>query len=47
MIRVMINLVEQDLCGVRIRYCFDLVRRDIFAPGRKIDVEMNVGMYHT
>ena len=47
MIGMMMSLVEQDLCGVRIRYCFDLVRRVIFAPGRKIRVEMNVGMYHT
>ena len=46
MIRVMMNLVEQDLCGGRIRYCFDLVRRDIFVPAWKVDVEINIGMYN-
>ena len=47
MIRVMMNLVEQDVCGGSSRYCFDLVRRDIFAPGWKVDVEINANIYNT
>ena len=47
MIGMMMSLLEQDLCGGGIRYYFDLVRRDNFATGWKVDVEMNVGMYNT
>ena len=43
---MMMDLVKQDLRGVGISYCLDLFGHDIFALGRKIRVEMNVGVYH-
>ena len=43
---MMVDLVKKDLCGVGISYCFDLLGRNAFAPGREIRVKMNIGVYH-
>ncbi len=46
-IRMVMSLVKQDLCGGGIRCYFDLFRRDNFATGWEIGVKVDVGMYNT
>ena len=44
---VLMDLVKQYLRGVGISYSLDLFGQNLFAPGWKVYVEMNVGMYNT
>ena len=36
---VLVDLIEEDLCGVRIVDALNLVGKDLFAPGWKVGVE--------
>ena len=39
------NLGKQNLCGARLCYHFDLVRRDDFAARREVSVKVYVTVY--
>ena len=36
---VLVDLIEEDLCGVRIVDALNLVGKDLFAPGWKVCME--------
>ena len=39
---VLVNLIEEDLCGVGIVYDLNLFGKDLFAPCREISMEEGV-----
>ena len=39
---VLVNLIEEDLCGVGIVNALHLFGKDLFAPGREINMEKDV-----
>ena len=39
---VLVNLIEEDLCGVGIVDALNLFGKDLFAPGREISMEKGV-----
>ena len=41
---VLVNLIEEDLCGVGIVDALNLFGKDLFAPGRKVSMEKGVFM---
>ena len=41
---VLVNLIEEDLCGVGIVDDLNLFGKNLFAPGRKVSTEKGVFM---
>ena len=39
---MLVNLIEKNLCGVGIVSASCLLWKDLFAPGREVDVEKSV-----
>ena len=39
-----VNLVEKDLCGLRIVMALYLLRRDLFPPGGELNVKENIAV---
>ena len=44
---VLLDLVKEDVCGLRIVYAAYAVGRDLFTSGGKVGVEVDVAVYHT
>ena len=43
---VLVDLIEEDLCGVRIVDALNLVGKDLFAPCWKVCMELSVFVYN-